>query len=104
MLIASYNPQSWGDVLVAVVHEDAAQQKIEKKGNIVCIKDADSGVVLGYNFFNVSSIIGAMNVSGQVKLEDKQLAALIEHWLTQVSKINWSLMILQNLLLVLYKN
>lgn len=37
MLIASYNKEQLGDVLLTVVAPDAAAQSCEKKGNIVRI-------------------------------------------------------------------
>lgn len=76
MLIASYNPSSLGDVLITVIHEDTAQQRIDKKGNIVRIRDVDTDKILGYNFFNVSKIIGSLDEKGQVKLNNSQVAGL----------------------------
>lgn len=37
MLIASYNKEQLGDVLLTVVAPDAAAQSCEKKGNVVRI-------------------------------------------------------------------
>ncbi|KRL38599.1 YtpR family tRNA-binding protein [Liquorilactobacillus uvarum] len=76
MLIASYNPSSLGDVLITVIHEDTAQQRIDKKGNIVRIRAVDTDKILGYNFFNVSKIIGSLDEKGQVKLNNSQVAGL----------------------------
>ena len=50
MLIASYNKEQLGDVLLTVVAPDAAAQSCEKKGNIVRIFDVESGQTTGYNF------------------------------------------------------
>ncbi|KRM96631.1 trna binding domain protein [Liquorilactobacillus aquaticus DSM 21051] len=76
MLIASYNPSNLGDILITITHADTLQQKVDIKNNIVRIRDAETGNLLGYNFFNVSDIIGSLNGQGQVKLNDDQLADL----------------------------
>lgn len=51
MLIASYNKEQLGDVLVTVIAPDAVSQSFEKKNDIVRIFDAESGKTTGYNFF-----------------------------------------------------
>lgn len=79
MLIASYNKEQLGDVLLTVVAPDAAAQSCEKKGNIVRIFDVESGQTTGYNFFNASKIISGLETKkGQVFLDNGQVDALNE--------------------------
>ena len=83
MLIASYNKEQLGDVLLTVVAPDAADESYEKKGDIVRIFDAESGQTTGYNFFNASKLLsGLENENGQVLLDRGQVdelnAALVE--------------------------
>lgn len=83
MLIASYNKEQLGDVLLTVVAPDAAAESYEKKGDIVRIFDAESGQTTGYNFFNASKLLsGLENENGQVLLDRGQVdelnAALVE--------------------------
>lgn len=75
MLITSYNPEVLGDILIAIVAEDEAQQTSEQRGNVVQIKGA-SGAVLGYNFVGASEVVANLNGKGQVFLDDTQVAAL----------------------------
>ncbi|MEE0004480.1 MAG: DUF4479 domain-containing protein, partial [Ligilactobacillus ruminis] len=77
MLIASYNKEQLGDVLLTVVAPDAATQSCEKKGDVVRIFDAESGKTTGYNFFNVSKIISGLETKkGQIFLDNFQVDAL----------------------------
>ncbi|KRL03191.1 YtpR family tRNA-binding protein [Liquorilactobacillus capillatus] len=76
MVIASYNPNVWGDILVTVVHADAKQQKVEKRGKIICIKNADDGTILGFNFLDASKMVKGLAGQGQVILNGEQLMAL----------------------------
>ena len=76
MLIASYNKEQLGDVLLTVVAPDAATQSCEKKGDVVRIFDAESGKTTGNNFFNVSKIISGLETKkGQIFLDNVQVDA-----------------------------
>ena len=82
-MIASYNKEQLGDVLLTVVAPDAADESYEKKGDIVRSCDAESGQTTGYNFCNASKLLsGLENENGQVLLDRGQVdelnAALVE--------------------------
>ncbi|AVK62367.1 tRNA-binding protein [Lactobacillus sp. CBA3605] len=80
MLITSYNPTELGDTLIAILRPDTADQKIETHQNVTRISDTATGETLGYNFFDVSKTLGALEVNGQVHLtapQVKQLNALL---------------------------
>lgn len=77
MLIASYNKEQLGDVLVTVVAPDATTQETERKGDVVRILDAESGATTGYNFFGAAGEVGGLEGQcGQVFLTEDQVAAL----------------------------
>ncbi|WP_155286552.1 YtpR family tRNA-binding protein [Lacticaseibacillus zhaodongensis] len=75
MLISSYNPDSLGDTLLLILGEDESSQTSKQVGDVVAITAA-SGATIGYNFFNVSKIIGEITGRGQVQLSEKQIDAL----------------------------
>lgn len=105
MLIASYNKEQLGDVLLTVVAPDAAAQSCEKKGNIVRIFDVESGQTTGYNFFNASKIISGLETKkGQVFLDNGQVDALNEALKRMVFHQNLLLMKSQSLLSDMSKN
>ena len=76
MLIASYNPTQMGDVLLTMVRPEAAAQATEQKGRIVRIFNTENNETLGFNFFDVSEILGDLAVKGQVFLDQAQVEAL----------------------------
>ncbi|AVK62855.1 tRNA-binding protein [Lactobacillus sp. CBA3606] len=76
MLITSYNPTELGDTLIAILRPDTADQKIETHQNVTRISDTATGETLGYNFFDVSKTLGALEVNGQVHLTATQVAQL----------------------------
>ncbi|WP_179395162.1 YtpR family tRNA-binding protein [Lacticaseibacillus absianus] len=75
MLITSYNPTAWGDTLVAVLAPDVAAQHTVQAGDITGIYGPDS-TAIGFNFFNASQWLGAIEGTGQVFLTDAQVSAL----------------------------
>jgi tRNA-binding protein len=76
MLIASYNRKVLGDILVVVVDQDGEEQVTEVKNNVAIIKDVENDRVLGFNFLNVSQILGEIEVNGQVFLTPEQVEKL----------------------------
>ena len=76
MLIASYNKEQLGDVLLVVVADDQGTQAFEKKENIVRIFDEETNQTKGYNFFDAAAILGELDVLGQVFLDDAQVEKL----------------------------
>lgn len=79
MLIASYNPQNLGDVLITMINPDTNNQKFEKKDDIVRIFDEKTNKTLGYNFFNVSKVLSGLNGNGQIELTPEQVDKLNMH-------------------------
>ena len=75
MLITSYNPDSLGDTLIAIVAQDEANQTSKQAGDVVVITVKDDKL-LGVNFFNVSKILGTIDARGQVFLTAEQVAKL----------------------------
>ncbi|KRM56592.1 YtpR family tRNA-binding protein [Lacticaseibacillus sharpeae] len=75
MLITSYNPDSLGDTLIAIVAQDEANQTSKQAGDVVVITGKDDKL-LGVNFFNVSKILGTIDARGQVFLTPDQVAKL----------------------------
>ncbi|AEV95409.1 YtpR family tRNA-binding protein [Pediococcus claussenii] len=75
MLISSYNPQAWGDILVTILGPDADEQQVEVKDNIAQITDTNSGKVIGINFLNISKVMKIDEI-GQVQLNDSQIETL----------------------------
>lgn len=75
MLITSYNPDSLGDTLIAIVAQDEANQTSKQAGDVVVITGKDDKL-LGVNFFNVSKILGTIDARGQVFLTAEQVAKL----------------------------
>lgn len=76
MLIASYNPQHLGDVLLTMINPDSANQAVEKKENVVRIYDSKTKQTLGYNFFDVSKTLTGLNGNGQIELTVEQVEKL----------------------------
>ena len=76
MLIASYNRKVLGEILVVVVDQDGEEQVTEVKNNVAIIKDVENDRVLGFNFLNVSQILGEIEVNGQVFLTPEQVEKL----------------------------
>lgn len=75
MLISSYNPDNLGDTLLVITGQDEKSQTSKQVGDVVAITAA-SGATIGYNFFNVSKLLGTITGRGQVHLTDAQVATL----------------------------
>jgi tRNA-binding protein len=75
LLVTTYNPKALGDVLIAVVGPDDANQTSKKAGDIVGIYNAD-GVATGFNFFNIHHLLPALDGNGQVMLSTADLKTL----------------------------
>lgn len=78
MLIASYNRQHVGDVLMLLLKPEVPTQVSEKKDNVVRLFDSKTNETIGFNFFNVSEIFDLSNQKGQVFLDEKQVKKLNE--------------------------
>ena len=76
MLITSYNPNAMGDVLIAMIKPETDNQISEKKDNIVRIYDKESNETLGYNFFEVTKILGKLANVGPLTLTKEQVSEL----------------------------
>lgn len=83
MLIASYNPQYIGDVLLTMINPDVLEQETEKKGQAVRIFAKKDGHTLGYNFLAVSKILTDLEGNGPLVLNAEQVAKL-NAYLTKV--------------------
>ncbi|MDV7718770.1 DUF4479 domain-containing protein [Pediococcus ethanolidurans] len=79
MLISSYNPTELGDVLVCILNPDSETQSIETKGNVTRIFDSKTNVTLGFNFKEVSQILGKLTKNGQIVLTAQQVAKLNDY-------------------------
>ena len=74
-MIFAYNKEHVGDVLFVIAADDKGQENhVERKGNIARVS-AD-GQVVAWNIFEVSTILGTIDGSGQIELTDEQLAKL----------------------------
>lgn len=77
MLIASYNPQEMGDVLVLMVAAGNGSQIETQKGHVVQITDEKSGQLLGYNVLTASEVLPALKgQNGNISLSADQVATL----------------------------
>ena len=78
MLIASYNNQSFNDLLVVLLENSTDEnQHFERKEDITQLTDKKSGAVVGYNFFNASQWL-ELEESGPVTLSEEQVEKLNE--------------------------
>ncbi|MDO4903597.1 MAG: DUF4479 and tRNA-binding domain-containing protein [Limosilactobacillus sp.] len=77
MLIASYNPEEMGDILVTITAPDAGEQEVKVAGGVTQITTAKDHQLLGYNFMEASSLLPDLKgQKGQVFLTDEQVATL----------------------------
>ncbi|MCF6515158.1 DUF4479 domain-containing protein [Lactobacillus sp. S2-2] len=75
MLIASYNPNQIGDVLILITGQGSKNQNIEMKNNWVEIKDNDE--VVGFNLFNASKLIPEIaEMNGKIDLSEDMIKTL----------------------------
>ena len=78
MLIASYNNQSFNDLLVVLLENSTVEnQNFERKEDITQLTDKKSEAVVGYNFFNASQWL-ELEESGPVTLSEEQVEKLNE--------------------------
>ena len=75
MLIASYNKETMGDILITMIRPDTEEVKIEQKGSVVRIADAKTNETTGFNFLNVSEIF-EINGKGPITLTQEQVKQL----------------------------
>jgi tRNA-binding protein len=76
MMITSYNFDTMGDVLVAILAESAANSAVEINGDVTRIFDADTNETTGYNFFGLGDKLDLRTAKGQVFLDDNQVSVL----------------------------
>lgn len=75
-MIISINKQSYPNTLIVILGQDQGKSEYEEKEDITRITD-EKGNVTGYNFFNVDQVIDYDKLpNGEVKLSEKDLAAL----------------------------
>lgn len=75
MLIASYNPNQIGDVLILITGQGSKNQNIEVKDNWVQIKDNDE--VVGFNLFNASKLLPEIvEMNGKIKLDEQMIKTI----------------------------
>lgn len=75
-MITSINKQSYPNTLIVIIGQDQGKSEYEEKEDITRITD-EKGNVTGYNFFNVDQVIDYDKLpNGEVKLSEKDLAAL----------------------------
>lgn len=75
-MITSINKQSYPNTLIVILGQDQGKSEYEEKEDITRITD-EKGNVTGYNFFNVDQVIDYDKLpNGEVKLSEKDLAAL----------------------------
>ena len=77
MLIASYNPDEMGDILVTITAPDNGDQETTHNDGVAQITTAKDHELLGYNFLDASQILPELTgQNGQVFLDDDQVAKL----------------------------
>lgn len=75
-MITSINKQSYPNTLIVILGQDQGKSEYEEKEDITRITD-EKGNVTGYNFFNADQVIDYDKLpNGEVKLSEKDLAAL----------------------------
>lgn len=78
MLIASYNKEALGDVLVVVTGADVQDQVTTNRDNIVEIVASEDGHLIGFNFLQIHAILPELTGNGQISLDADQLKKLNE--------------------------
>lgn len=73
-LIFAYNKEHVGDVLMVIIADDKGlENRVERKGNVARVTVAESGEVVAWNIFEVSTILGEITDAGQIKLSSGQI-------------------------------
>ena len=81
-MIFSYNKEAVGDVLLAIVDNSGAEAvSFERNGKVAKIYTSDKTV--GYNFFEVSTILDDLEGKGQVFLSEEQVSKLNQQLVTE---------------------
>ncbi|WEV55031.1 DUF4479 and tRNA-binding domain-containing protein [Leuconostocaceae bacterium ESL0723] len=73
-MIMTYNPKIANDALLIFMGPNPDQQKVESRGNITRISDAETGFTTGINIFHISDLIDLGDQRGMVALTPDQLA------------------------------
>ena len=76
MLLSFYNPEVLGDILIVETNTDVKTQDSTKKDNVVRIFNEENDEAIGFNFFGLGEELGIQNESGQVFLNESQVAIL----------------------------
>ncbi|GGL42406.1 YtpR family tRNA-binding protein [Sporolactobacillus putidus] len=76
-MIFYYNREGIGDTLITYLKEGGTQ-RFERKGDVSGIFDAETGEVLGYNFFNASAFLPLENNRGLIKANEDLIGRLNE--------------------------
>lgn len=78
-MIFAYNKEHVGDVLMIIVADDKGQEnRVERKGNVARVSLLEDGQVVAWNIFEVSTILGEIEGSGQIELTEEQVTKLNE--------------------------
>ncbi|KRN94637.1 YtpR family tRNA-binding protein [Pediococcus stilesii] len=76
MLVASYNKETMGDILITMIRPDAEETEFIQKDNVVRIFDPKTNETTGFNFLNASAVLGTLDSKGPVTLNAAQVNAL----------------------------
>lgn len=76
MLVASYNKETMGDILITMIRPDAEETEFIQKDNVVRIFDPKTNETTGFNFLNASAVLGTLDSKGSVTLNAAQVNAL----------------------------
>lgn len=76
MLVASYNKETMGDILITMIRPDAEETEFIQKDNVVRIFDPKTNETTGFNFLNASAVLGTLDSKGPVTLNVAQVNAL----------------------------
>lgn len=76
MLISSYNKDTMGDILITMIRPNAEIQGIEEKDDVVRIFDVKTKETTGFNFLNVSEVLGNIDTKGSLTLSGEQVRKL----------------------------
>ncbi|MCK8604502.1 YtpR family tRNA-binding protein [Leuconostoc citreum] len=75
-MIASYNYDAMGDVLVIVLAPNAEKQSVMTVEQVTRIQNDETNEATGFNIRGLGKKLGLVNISGGVALNDKQVALI----------------------------
>ncbi|MGX7051897.1 YtpR family tRNA-binding protein [Leuconostoc palmae] len=75
-MIASYNQEALGDVLVIILKPNAQKQSITSTESVTRIQDTDTDIATGFNFFGIGELLNLTNQKGQITLTSEQINKL----------------------------